>query len=143
MRKTIYIPDDGTWEAVEAECKKRDLSVSELLLSSFKKDSQLDRIEALLVGMKDVLSPVESLLAELKQGWSPAVMAGQKPQSDHPLGRPVLKPKVSDLPPLSSDDEPYVPDDKAKKIEAIKSMGLTPASEVRSFSKDYQLGKKK
>ena len=35
MKKTIYVPDDGTWERVEAAAAERNISISKLLLSSW------------------------------------------------------------------------------------------------------------
>ena len=52
MKKTIYVPDDGTWERVEAAAAERNISISKLLLSSWVDSGmrlldcdRLDRIE--------------------------------------------------------------------------------------------------
>ena len=48
MKKSIYIPDD-LWEEIELGAERSGMSVSEFLLSSFKRDSQLDRVERLVI----------------------------------------------------------------------------------------------
>lgn len=37
LRKTIYIPNDGTWESVQAAAKARNRSVSNYLIDLHKK----------------------------------------------------------------------------------------------------------
>ena len=95
MNKTIYVPDEAIWQEVEAKAKETGLSVSELLLRSFRKDSQLDRIE----GSLSELSCTAGELFKYVSGFSvppqhvPLVPVF-KPKPFEPVPDPLAMPKA-------------------------------------------------